>query len=598
MTPSAASPGTTRSARAEVLRGIGVSPGVAIGRALLLQHEEIAIFRIPIGQGEVKAECSRFQAALRLSRRQLREIKARMMAALGREHGYIFDAQLLMLDDSLLRDGILNAIRHDRVNAEWAVKRTLDELVAIFDQLRDDYLRERKGDIFDVAGRLLRNLAGGRQPSPGRLERDYILVSDNLQASDTGQLDWDYITGLGMEAGSRTYHTAIIARSLEIPCVVGVHDLARRVGSGATLILDGNEGLAIVNPDRQLLRDYRAKRKKQSALGQKLLRLRDLPALTVDGRRILLQANIEFPEEGASALRHGAEGIGLFRSEWFFARASGGIPDEEEQYRVYRKLAEEMSPHSVVVRTFDVGPAQLPDSDGAPEPNPALGLRAIRLLLDRKDLFRTQLRALLRARRHGKLKVMFPMISGVEEFRQARGLLEEVREELAVSGQEFDPDLPCGVTIEVPSAAATADLLAREADFLSIGSNDLIQYYLAVDRGNERVSHLYNPLHPAILRAIRFVIDSAHAAGIKVGMCGEMAADPLLVVILVGMGLDELSMNTGSILPVKSIIRRLSAAEAREIAGRALELATPGELSRFVAARLAERMPEGLHGRP
>lgn len=581
--------------RLTILRGIGASPGIAIARALVLQHEKTPIYRLPVARGDLAAECARLQAALRLSMRQLKEIKARIVETLGKEHAYVFDAQLLMLQDPLLVEGILSTIRRDRVNAEWAVETTLKELAAIFDNLKDDYLRERKGDVFDVGGRLLRNLTGGSEPLRGRLSRDSILVSDDIRPSDTTQLDWSQLAGLAMQAGSRTYHTAILAQSLGLPCVVGVSDLMRRVEPGATLILDGSQGLLLVNPSRHALREYRSRRSQQAALGRRLLRRRHLPAATRDGHRVSLQANIELPEESAAAARQGAEGIGLFRSEWFVVKSGGEIPGEEEQYQIYRRLAGEMRPHPVIVRTFDIDAGQIASERGPAEPNPVLGMRATRLLLLRhKDVLKTQLRALLRARVHGNLKVMFPMVSGIEEFRKARAVLDEAKEELRASGREFDPRLACGVTLEVPAAAATADLLAREAEFLSIGTNDLIQYYLAVDRSNERVSQLYQPLHPAILRILRFIIEAARQARIPVAVCGEIASDPLLVVILVGLGIDELSMSAAAIPHVKDFVRKLSAREAREIADRALELITPEEVSEFIAGRVADRIPEGL----
>jgi phosphotransferase system enzyme I (PtsI) len=597
--PSKAS-GTSEGHRPIILRGTGVSPGIVIARALIFQHREMPIFRIPLAKSEIEKESARLEAARRLTRRQLREMKARTVEALGEEHAYIFDAQILMLDDALLVERVLSIIESQRVNAEWALRQTLSEIARVFDGLKDEYMRERKGDVFDVSGRLLRNLAGGQQRSLGKLDREYILVSQNVHPSDTAQLDWEHTAGLAMEGGSPTYHTAVIARSMGIPCVVGVRQLIGKVDPGATLIIDGGEGVVVVNPDRPTLRDYRAKRRKRQLLEKRLAGLRELPAETVDGYRIRLQANIDFPKECSAASQVGAEGVGLFRSEWFLT-AGGEFPTEDDQYRAFRSVARQMHPHSVIVRTFDLSVEQFREIEGPKnhgEPNPALGLRGTRLLLqEHREILRAQLRALLRAHTRGNLKVMFPMISGVEEFREAKAVLDEAREELAAKGQEFNPELPCGITLEVPSAAATADLLARECDFISIGTNDLIQYCLAVDRGNEEVSYLYDPLHPAILRTIRFVIESAHKEGITVGMCGEMAADPLLVVLLVGLGLDELSMNAVSIPSVKNITRSLSAREAREIATRALELPTAQEVADFVAGHMSDRLRDGLYYR-
>ena len=592
MSVSSTSPtGTKGAPKPTVLHGIGVAPGIVVARALVFQHEEIPFFRVPLLRQEVKLEVARVEQGKELTQKQLGAIKTRTVDALGEDHGYIFDAQILMLDDPLLIGRIEEVIREQRVNAEWAVKVTLEELALVFDRVRDDYLRERRGDIFDVADRLVRNIAGVPHHTLEKLEKDYILLAGNVRPSDTAQLDWEHTAGLAMEVGSRTYHTAIIARSLGIPCVVGVSGLMEQVDHGAPLVLDGGEGIIVVNPDRATLREYRAKKRRQKVRGQKLEHLRKLPAETQDGFRLLVQANIEFPEECTTAKNNGSEGIGLFRSEWFLTRSRGAFPSEQEQYLVYRKLAEQMKPWPVVVRAFDLSAEQLGDDVGESESNPALGLRAIRLLLKHRDLFKEQLRALLRARPHGDVKVMFPMISGVGEFREALGAVEEAKHDLRRDGIDFGDDLPCGITLEVPSAAATADLLAKEAAFFSIGTNDLIQYLIGVDRGNDQVSYLYEPLHPAVLRTLRFVIDSAHDAGIKVGMCGEMAADPLLVALLVGFGLDELSMNAVSIPTVKNIIRHLSAREARAIAQRALELATVKEVSAFLGEELRKLVP-------
>jgi phosphoenolpyruvate-protein phosphotransferase (PTS system enzyme I) len=575
-----------------VLHGIGVAPGVVIARALVFRHQEIPIFRVPLLRSEVASEMERVERAKVETKRELEEIQARTVQALGDDHGYIFDAHMLMLDDPLVTGRMEEIIRGQRVNAEWAARITLEELATVFDSLDDDYFRARRSDINDVVERLLRNLAGGPQRASEKMERKYILLSDNVRPSDTARLDWERMAGLAMEAGSRTYHTAIIARSLGIPCVVGVKDLLEKVDHGAPLILDGGEGIVVVHPDRTILREYRGRRRSQRLVRQKLEHLRELPAETRDGYRIVLQANVEFPEECGSEKEQGAEGIGLFRSEWFLTRNRGAFPSEEEQFQVYRQMAEQMRPWSVIVRAFDLTAEQLGEEASQSEANPALGLRAIRLLLKRKDLFQQQLRALLRARVHGNVKVMFPMVSGVGELREALDAVEDAKASLEKEGVPYGQDLPCGVTLEVPSAATTADLLAKEAAFFSIGTNDLIQYLLGVDRGNDQVSYLYEPLHPAILRTLRYVIDSAHAAKIKVGMCGEMAADPALVTLLLGFGLDELSMNCVSIPAVKNIIRKLDSREAKAIAEQALRLSTVREVSEFLADKLHDLVPD------
>jgi phosphotransferase system enzyme I (PtsI) len=569
---------------------VGASTGIAIARALVLHNEEVPIFRLAIPRSQVDAECARLDAALRVSLRQLREVRARIAEAVGEEHAYILDAHRLMLEDPLLVEGIRAAIQRESVNAEWALDATLRELAAMFEGLKDDYLRERKLDVLDVGGRILRNLGAGGHQLVGRLERDYVLVAHDVPPSLIPQLDWDHLVGLAIEAGSRTYHTAIMARSMGIPCVVGLSDMLSQIEPEATVVLDGSEGLLFVEPDRALLARYRERRREETTRGRKLRRARHLPARTRDGTELRLQANVDFPEEWRAAVQQGAEGIGLFRSEWFLARSGGLWPEEEEQFVVYREMAEQMSPHPVVVRTFDVGSVQLASDRAAPEPNPALGMRATRLMLvSHREQLKIQLRAILRARAHGDLRVMFPMVSGLEEFRQARAALEEAKEELAASGRDFRPDLPCGLTLEVPSAAATADLLAAEADFFSIGTNDLIQYYLAVDRSNERVSYLYQPLHPAILRAIRFATEAGHREGIPVSVCGEAAAELPLVLLLVGLGVAELSMQAASVPWVKDFIRHMWAAKAKSVAARALEMDSAHAVFELVAGSLEEQ---------
>ncbi|HJS74376.1 MAG TPA: putative PEP-binding protein, partial [Vicinamibacteria bacterium] len=408
MTVSAASAQSAGRAtpRPLVLHGIGVAPGIVIARALVFQHQEAPLFRVPLLRSEVGGELLRLEGAKDLTRRQILEIRARTVEALGEDHGYIFDAHSLMLDDPLVAGRIEEVIREERVNAEWAAQLVLNELSTVFDDLEDDYFRARRSDVYDVIGRLMRNLAGAPHRSLEKLDRKYILLSDDVRPSDTARLDWEHMAGLAMEAGSRTYHTAIIARSLGIPCVVGVRELTAKVDHGAPLILDGGEGIVVVNPDRATIRDYRARKRRHVLLKQKLEHLRELPAETTDGYRIVLQANVEFPEECETAKSQGAQGIGLFRSEWFLTRSRGQFPTEDEQYRVYRSLAEEVRPWSVIVRAFDLSAEQLGDETARTEANPALGLRAIRLLLKRRDLFKEQLRALLRARAHGNVKVM------------------------------------------------------------------------------------------------------------------------------------------------------------------------------------------------
>ena len=584
---------TKKVAREKVFRGIGVSPGIVIARALVYEHQTIPVFRVPLTRHEIKGEVDRANRGRNETKRQLALIKKRTEKTLGQDHSYIFEAQMLMLEDDLFVDRIENLIRQERVNAEWAVKTSTEELTSMFEKVDQGYFRERGSDVNDVASRLIRNIAGNSEITLGKLEKDYIVMAEDVRPSDVTQLDRDHTVGLAMEAGGQTYHTAIIARSMGIPCVVGVPSLMQKVEHGTPIVLDGSTGSIIVSPTKETLREYKVKRRKQHSRSRRLSRLQNLPAETTDGRRIVIQANIEFPEECESVIKSGGEGIGLFRTEWLLNSNSGTFPSEEAQYRIYRRVAKKMRPSSVIVRAFDLSAEHFGNESASEfESNPAMGLRAIRLLLKHRHVFREQLRALLRARVHGNIQVMFPMISGVGELREAMAEVERAKQELESEGRKFGADLPCGITLEVPSAAAIADLLAKEVDFFSLGTNDLIQYFLGVDRGNDQVSYLYEPLHPAILRSLRFSIESAHAAGIPVGMCGEMASEPLLVALLVGFDIDELSMSAHSIPVVKNIIRHLAADDARGIAEQALDLSTVKEVSRFLERELRKLVPD------
>jgi phosphotransferase system enzyme I (PtsI) len=562
------------------LTGLGVSPGIGIGKALVLKRGTRELrFRVP--PWLVARELERLDEAQARSRRQLEQIKERIATTVGAEHAYLFDAQLLMLDDAMLIDHAAETIRTDRLNAESALQRALEHVSALFDQAEDPYLRERKGDVADVVGRLAMNLRAG---DPADLFKDIegplVLVAHEVTPSVIAQLDWQRLAALITDAGSWTYHTAILARSIHVPAVAGLHNASVIVAPGSVVAVDGTTGEVVVDPDADILEQVQTRQRRRQAYEQSLDEYRELAAVTEDGVEIRLEANIEAPDDAERARERGAEGIGLFRSEFLLAGGGQAALTEEAQYRAYRRLVESAAPRRVTVRTFDVSEAQLRIEHAAIEgTRTPLGMRGVRLSLAFEEIFQAQLRALLRAAAHGPLRVMFPFVSGLEELRAARGAVALAAASLGERGEAV-PEIPIGVMIELPSAALTADLLASEADFFSIGTNDLIQYCLAVDRTDDRVSRLYEPLHPAIIRAIRLVVRAGRRARIPVAVCGEMAADPVLLTLLVGLGLREFSMAPTAVPLAKRVIRGLRAADARVAAGRALRARTAAEIEK------------------
>lgn len=568
------------------LTGIGVSPGVAVGRAIVLIHRTQAL-RFSIPSKRIDREVARLGTARARSRQQLEALKGRLTAGAGRELASLFDAQILMLDDPMWLTRATALIREQRVNAEWAVQCAFDDLARVFDAVEDPYLRERRGDLTDVVGRVRMNLRHGAA-GLGDLFKDFeepcVLVADELTPSAAAQLDWSQIRGFATDAGSRTYHTAILARSLHVPAVVGLHDASQHIAPGALVVIDGTEGSLVVDPPASLIAEIKA----QAFGGPVTPSPTAAQTTTADGVRICLEANVELLSDVASAREQGAEGIGLYRSESLLADRTVAELTEDVQYEVYRGMLEQMAPGPVTVRTFDIDEDQLavrqqngvlrPAWIGPTEHGRArLGLRAIRLSLKRRELLRQQLRALLRAARHGDLRIMFPFVSGVEEFRDARAVLAEAASELAARGEQV-PSVQVGVMVEVPSAAFTSDLLARDADFLTIGTNDLIQCCLAVDRTDDRVSHLYEPLHPAILRLIRHVRRAAARERRALSVCGEMASDPVLLALLVGLGLTSFSMAPSAIPAARQVLLEVNAGELRKIAAHVLRLATVPEI--------------------
>jgi phosphotransferase system enzyme I (PtsI) len=587
----------TEIAQDTILVGIGASPGIAIGEAYLLNRTRVAVLERPITPEEVPEEVQAFQAAVEKSKRQLEEVKRGVTDRHLLEHLYIIDTHLMILEDQMLLADTVATIERDLINAQGALKRTLHQFRQVFDTIEDEYLRERRSDIDSVGDRLMRNLIGVSPQSLVDIHRKVIVVAHDLSPADTMQIDKEKIIGFVTDVGGRTSHTAILARSMGIPAVVGLETVTGQLPSGTPLIVDGVDGAVILNPTTATFREYLGKLQTYEYFERELLAYRDLPAVTLDGHRVALRGNVELSEEVPLALSHGAEGIGLFRSEFLYMNPAGP-PSEEEQVQVYREIAEKMAPHSVTIRTLDVGGDKYaPQINLSDEANPAMGLRAVRFSLHEVHLFKTQLRAVLRASAFGKVRLLIPMISGVAEIRACKDHLQEARAELTDQGIPFDAQMPVGIMIETPSAAMIAELLAREVDFFSIGTNDLIQYCLAVDRGNEHVAYLYESVHPAILRALKAVCEAAKKNGIEVGMCGEMAAEPLYILVLLGLGFDELSMNAPGIPRVKRILRQLHLTEARQVLEELFLLPTAGEVTRRLEEEMGRRFPE-LFRRP
>ena len=574
-----------------ILTGIGASPGIAIARSHLLNRARAAAIERRILPTEVEAETDNFLAAVERSKAQLLDVKAQA-GDHHADHLYIIDTHLLILEDQLLINNTVKLIHTELINAEGALGRTLRQLRQVFDSIGDEYLRERRSDIDSVGDRLMRNLRGEVRDNLDNLTGQAIVVAHDLSPADTLQLDRSKVLGFVTDVGGRTSHTAILARSMGIPAVVGLETVTTRVASGEPMIIDGTTGTVILNPSPATFREYLARKQRYDYLEKELLEYRTLRAETRDGCRMALLSNVELPEEVAAARMQGAEGIGLFRTELLFMSGSEP-PDEESQYLAYRAAVEAMAPHPVTIRTLDVGGDKfVPQLNLHDEVNPAMGLRAIRFSLKEGSLFRTQLRAILRASAHGPVRIMFPMISGVAEIRACRRLLDKARQELAAEGVAMAAVLPVGIMIETPAAVLLADVMAREVDFFSVGTNDLIQYCLAVDRGNEHVAYLYEPLHPAVLRALERTCSAARTAGIEVAMCGEMAGEQLYSMVLIGLGFTELSMNPPAIPRVKRLLRQVTTAEARALVGQLLTMPTAAEVVAALQVEMTRRFPE------
>ncbi|MBN1794559.1 MAG: phosphoenolpyruvate--protein phosphotransferase [Candidatus Omnitrophica bacterium] len=577
---------TSRKRTRKVLSGIPAAPGIAIGTAVLLDSEDFDILYRKVTKEGIAREIARFEDALIKTRSEILAIQDRIAREMGAEHAEIFNAHLLVLEDRMLIEEVITTVEREQLCIEYVFRKVLEKYIRVFANMNDEYLKERTADIEDVGKRILSNLLGKEKKTLKKFSENSIVVAYDLSPSDTASMHTKNVISFVTDIGGRTSHTAIIAKALEIAAVVGAESATANISHGDTLIVDGDIGKVYINPSKQAIEDYKKKLQKKHRFEKTLLKLRDLPAETLDGHAVELSANIEFPEEVPSLKAHGARGIGLYRTEYFYMNRKD-LPTEEEQFLAYRKVAEEIKPFPIIIRTLDLGGDKFLSQLEIPkEMNPFLGWRAIRFCLARPDIFSMQLRAILRASVYGNIKMMFPMISGVHELRQGMAILRKTKVELRKKKVPFNEDMEVGVMIEVPSAAVTCDLLAKECNFFSIGTNDLIQYALAVDRVNEKVAYLYEPFHPGVLRFIRNIIEAAHNAGIWVGMCGEMAGEILYTLVLLGLGLDEFSTSPVNVPYVKHIIRCVSYAKAKEIAAHALSLSTTQEVESYIHSEM------------
>ena len=553
----------------KMLKGIAASDGIAAAKAYMLVQPDLSFSETSIDDPE--AEIKRLDDAVEASKSELELIKQKATENLGEEEAQVFEAHLTILADPELLGQIKDKIKNDKVNAEAALKSVTDMFIEMFEAMTDNaYMQERAGDIRDVTKRIMSHLLGVTLPNPALIQEEVIIVAHDLTPSDTAQLDRNYVKGFITDIGGRTSHSAIMSRTLEIPAVVGSGSATTDIQEGEMVIIDGINGVALVDPTDAELADYKQKAADFAAQKEEWARLKDAKSVSADGKEVLLGANIGTPDDVSGANDNGAEAVGLFRSEFLYMN-SNELPTEDEQYEAYKAALEGMNGKQVVVRTMDIGgDKELPYLPLPEEQNPFLGYRAIRICLNRQDIFRTQLRALLRASKYGRLAIMFPMIATVQEFKDAKAIFEEEKANLVASGVEVSDDIQVGMMMEIPAAAMIADKLAKYADFFSIGTNDLIQYSMAADRGNERVSYLYQPYNPSILRLIKNIIDASHKEGKWTGMCGEMAGDQIAVPLLLGLGLDEFSMSATSILKTRSLIKKLDSNEMKELADKAV----------------------------
>jgi phosphotransferase system enzyme I (PtsI) len=590
--PVSASAGKTASTEEFVLRGIPASPGISIGRVHLLIPEQVVVLPRKIAPGEIQQEFERFETALVATREAIEESRERALAVAGIAVGKIFDAHAMILDDVVFHETVHTRVEREQFCVDYIVNDILNQNIEMMEKQAGEMFRERAADIRDVRNRLLRFLRGDGDVIPQSFSEPVILVAPDLSPTDTLHIDREHIQGMATDTGGLTSHTAILARSLDIPSVVGLGQLSSMVKDGDSIILNGNSGKVILRPRAETCEEYRGKQDRYLNFQSALENLRDLPAVTTDGHAVDLWGNIELPFEADSVLGHGGKGIGLFRSEFLFLTRDT-VPSEAEQFDTYDKAAEIMDPHPVVIRTFDLGGDKMHGSINLrQEKNPFLGYRAIRVSLSRRDLFRTQLRGILRASQRRNVRVMFPFISGLEELREAKQVLAEAEAELTHERIPHDKFLQAGIMIELPSAVAMADKLAEECDFLSIGTNDLIQYAVAADRGNEMVASYYRSFHPGVIRMINMTVKAAHKHNTPVAICGELGGNPLATPLLVGLGIDEISTNSTSIPEIKKIIRTLSFVDCQRIATRVLRMGTAAEITQYLSSELKSRLAD------
>jgi len=572
-----------------MITGIPASPGIVFGKALVLKEEKIVLDTQKISEDQVEAEVARFYAGREAAVEQLNSIHQRALKSLGEEKAAIFEGHLMILEDEELEEEIIDYLRSNKVNASVAASKIIDQQVEMLSEIDDEYLKERAGDIRDIGNRLIKNILGMHIVDLGDITEESILVAYDLTPSETAQLNLEKVLGFITDIGGRTSHTSIMARSLELPAIVGTNDVTARVNTGDYLILDAVNNRVYVNPTQAEVDELKTLEAKLAEEKAELAKLKDLPAVTLDGHKVDVVANIGTIRDCEGAHRNGAEGVGLYRTEFLFMDRDQ-LPSEEEQFIAYKEVVEAMEGRLVVLRTMDIGgDKELPYLNLPKEMNPFLGWRAVRIALDRREILHAQLRAVLRASAFGKLAVMFPMIISVEEIRELKSVLETLKAELRAEGKAFDENIQVGVMVETPSAAVNAKFLAKEVDFFSIGTNDLTQYTLAVDRGNELISHLYNPMSPSVLGLIKQVIDASHAEGKWTGMCGELAGDERATLLLLGMGLDEFSMSAISVPRIKKLIRHVNYQEVKALADEALQKPTAAEIEQLIQAFLAEK---------
>jgi phosphotransferase system enzyme I (PtsI) len=574
------------------LTGVSAAPGIVIGPAYVVDSVTLTIPNRLIDQNEVDAEVAHFKKALDLTREELLDIKRRLANQLGEDHAKIFDAHLMILDDTLVVDDTIDVIKKEQRNAAWAFERVVSNLTRSFTSIEDEYLKDRLADMLDVRKRVIEKLLGRRRTRVTSPEVPSIIIAHELSPSETAQFDRGTVLAYATDLGGRTSHTAILARSQGVSAVVGLEDLSPKVATGDQVIVDGNCGNVIINPLKDTLETYEREIKRYKKFEEQLLTLTGYPAETLDNRRIELFANIDLPDESASAIDYGAEGVGLFRTEYFFI-AQDQLPSEDEQYRVYKSVVEKMADRPVTIRVLDIGGDKIAGYlHNSAELNPFMGWRGIRFLLTRKDIFKTQLRAIYRASAHGSVRILLPLIVDVEEVRQAREICDQVREELSTKRFRIGEDVKLGIMIETPASVVMAGVLAKEVDFFSVGTNDLTQYTMAVDRGNTKISHLYQHLHPSMLRMLKMTVDAGRAAPIPVAVCGEMAVDPLAVVVLIGLQFDELSCSPNTLPEVKKIIRSVTYDECKTLVKKILKEPTFDRIERRVTKLLRERCPD------